>query len=145
MRMMAAAAALAAGAAAAQDDPAFGRWLTENGKAAVEIAPCGAQACGRIVWLADPLGPTGQPLRDRRNPDPALRDRTVCGMALLGGFTREGPGRWTGGEIYSAENGKTYSANMTVEDGRLRLRGYVGLPMFGETQVWTRDVGAGGC
>ncbi len=145
MRVLAMVVALAAGAAAAQEDPAFGRWLTEGAKAAVEIARCGARACGRIVWLADPMGPTGEPLRDRRNPDPALRDRAICGMALLGGFEREGPGRWSGGTIYSAENGKTYSANMTAEDDRLRLRGYVGLPVFGETQVWTRDAGAARC
>jgi uncharacterized protein (DUF2147 family) len=44
-----------------------------------------------------------------------------------------------GGQIYNASNGKTYNANITLQpDGRLGLRGYVGSPMFGETQVWTR-------
>ena len=34
---------------------------------------------------------------------------------------------------------KTYKANMGLQpDGTLRLRGYVGTPMFGETQIWTR-------
>jgi len=32
-----------------------------------------------------------------------------------------------------------YTANISLQsDGTLRLRGYVGSPMFGETQIWTR-------
>ncbi len=43
------------------------------------------------------------------------------------------------GQIYNGENGKIYNANISVQpDGKLRLRGYVGTPLFGETQVWTR-------
>jgi len=43
------------------------------------------------------------------------------------------------GQIYNGENGKTYNANISLQpDGKLRLRGYVGSPMFGETQLWTR-------
>ena len=43
------------------------------------------------------------------------------------------------GQIYNGENGKTYNANIGLQpDGTLRLRGYVGTPMFGETQIWTR-------
>ena len=43
------------------------------------------------------------------------------------------------GKIYNGENGKIYNANISLQaDGTLRLRGYVGTPLFGETQVWTR-------
>jgi len=134
---------LLAAPAAAQDDPAFGFWRTESGAAVVAVAPCGAQACGTIVSLAEPTFADGAPKTDRRNPDPALRDRPVCGMALMGGFDRDAPGVWSGGEIYSAEDGETYSATMRAEGDRLRLRGYVGLPVFGATQVWTREPGPG--
>jgi uncharacterized protein (DUF2147 family) len=146
MRMagLAAAALLTAGAAAA--DPAMGFWRVEGGDAVVEIAPCGDSACGRIVWMAEPNAANGEPLRDANNPDAGLRGRAICGMEMVSGFARDGEGRWSGGEIYSPRNGKTYSANMTVEGGRLRLRGYVGVPLFGETQVWTREAAApGGC
>ncbi len=145
----AAAAALAIGAAAAHgaaraEDGVFGFWRVESGAAVVEIAPCGEQACGRIVGLRDPLGEDGAPLRDRRNPDAALRDRPICGMALLGGFTRDDDG-WEGGTIYSAEDGETYSATMRLDaPDALRLRGYVGVPLFGATQRWTREAGPGG-
>ena len=47
--------------------------------------------------------------------------------------------RFEDGRIYNGENGKTYDANISLQpDGKLRLRGFVGTPMFGETQVWTR-------
>jgi uncharacterized protein (DUF2147 family) len=49
------------------------------------------------------------------------------------------PNVFEDGHIYNAENGKTYNANISLQaDGTLRLRGYVGSPMFGETQIWTR-------
>jgi uncharacterized protein (DUF2147 family) len=134
-------AALAA-PAMAQDDAVFGLWRSESGAAVVEIAPCGAQACGTVVALREPLDANGAPKTDVRNEDRALRDRRVCGLRLLSGFDRQGAGVWKDGEIYNAEDGKTYSAQMTVEGDSLRLRGYVGVPLFGKTQVWTRETPA---
>ena len=77
---------------------------------------------------------------DWRNPDPALRSRKVIGSPVMWGFTQgSDPNTYDNGTIYSGENGKTYTANVSLQpDGRLRLRGYVGIPLFGETQVWTR-------
>ncbi len=77
---------------------------------------------------------------DCRNDDPALRGRKVIGMPLIWGFkATSDPNTFDGGQIYNGENGKIYNANISLQpDGKLRLRGYVGTPMFGETQIWTR-------
>lgn len=77
---------------------------------------------------------------DYRNPDAAQRGRKVIGMPLIWGFKKTSdPNAFEDGKIYNGENGKTYDANISLQpDGKLRLRGYVGTPMFGETQVWTR-------
>jgi len=66
--------------------------------------------------------------------------RKILGMPLIWGFKKTSdPNAFEGGQIYNAENGKIYSANISLQpDGTLRLRGYVGSPMFGETQIWTR-------
>ena len=41
--------------------------------------------------------------------------------------------------IYPGKSGK-YKANMRIEkDGRLRVRGYWGVSMFGKTLYWTRE------
>ena len=61
-------------------------------------------------------------------------------MPLIWGFKKTAdPNVFEDGHIYNGENGKTYNANISLQpDGTLHLRGYVGSPMFGETQIWTR-------
>lgn len=128
--------------ASVDDDPAYGRWLVENGRAIVEIGPCaeGADsACGRIVWLARPVDEGGMLKTDVNNPDPALQVRPLCGLELIGGFARAKEGEWTGGWIYNARDGKLYDAHLTVDSGgQLEVRGYVGLTFLGSSQYWTR-------
>src|SRR5690606_4566928 len=75
---------------------------------------------------------------DVNNPDEKLRNRSLLGLKNLDGFKFD-DGEWTGGEIYDPKKGKTYSANMEIEDGKLHLRGYVGVPLFGRTAVWERS------
>lgn len=130
-----------------------GVWLTEDGDAKVRIAACDAlpaaagresepqEHCGEIVWLAEPTNPQGRPVVDRNNPDPALRERPILGLLILHGFVAAPPGEpWEGGRIYNPKDGEVYRAVLTPRDGgdRLEVRGYVGLPLFGQTQVWSR-------
>ena len=141
--------ALLAAPASAQQSGVMGTWLTASGVAQVRIAPCGDPAagalCGFVVGLVNPKGPNGQVVApematDYRNPDPNLRSRKVIGMPLIWGFKKTSdPNSFEDGHIYNGENGKIYNANISLQpDGKLRLRGYVGTPLFGETQVWTR-------
>ena len=53
-----------------------GTWLFAN-RVAVDVFECRGLVCGRIVWLLRPRMPDGQPDVDRRNPDPALRQRPL--------------------------------------------------------------------
>ena len=61
-------------------------------------------------------------------------------MPLIWGFKKTADANtFEGGQIYNGENGKIYNANISLQpDGKLSLRGYVGIPTFGETQTWTR-------
>jgi uncharacterized protein (DUF2147 family) len=138
-----------ASTASAQQPSVMGTWLTASGVAQVRIGACPDPAsgpiCGVIVNLTNPKGPDGvvvapEAATDYHNVDPALRGRKVLGMSLIWGFKpTPNPNEFEGGQIYNASNGKTYNANITLQpDGKLRLRGYVGSPMFGETQIWTR-------
>ena len=61
-----------------------GVWLID-GKAAVQIFDCDGLLCGRILWLQTPRDPQGQLNRDKNNPDPALRQRWLCGLTVLWG------------------------------------------------------------
>ncbi len=127
-----------AGAAPGASADVTGVWLTEKGDAKIKIAPCGDQLCGHIVWMLKPLDDEGKEKLDKNNPDEALRARPILGLKLLNGFVRDA-GAWTGGHIYSPRDGKSYNANMVLDGpDKLRLRGYVGLPLLGRTEVWTR-------
>lgn len=121
----------------------IGVWYAEGGAAKVGIEQCGeAKLCGRVLWLRSPLDEDGCPLRDVHNPDPALRGRQVEGLEVLRGLTQRAGGTWTDGSVYDPASGYTYRCQLTLDgNDRLRLRGYVGVPLIGRTTTWMR-VGA---
>lgn len=140
--MVIAAAMSVTSAVAAQDNGVAGRWLTENGKGVIAIAPCGDSICGKIDWMKPPPGSDPHYIpRDKNNPDPARRQQPMCGLQIIYGFHRDkdDPRHWVEGKVYDPESGDTYHGNITVVDtNHIRLRGYVGIPLLGESQVWTR-------
>jgi len=56
----------------------------------------------------------------------------------MSGFEPSGPGTWDG-TVYNPQDGKTYAGSITVlSDNALRVRAYIGLPVFGRSQTWAR-------
>jgi uncharacterized protein (DUF2147 family) len=123
-----------------EDSPATGHWLTEDHRGVIDIERCDdGKLCGRLVWMQLPPEASAKPPTDGRNPSTELRTRPLCGLVMLGGFKQISEREWGDGWIYDPENGKTYKAQMTLAtDTSLKLRGYVGIPLLGETQLWTR-------
>lgn len=123
----------------------LGIWKTEGDESKVEIYRCGEKICGTIIWLKNPLytdsrdGIVGTPLIDRYNSDPALRKRPVLGLRIMEGFTELSLTTWGNGTLYDPKSGNTYRGKIhqTAPD-RLELRGYIGIPLFGRSSVWTR-------
>jgi uncharacterized protein (DUF2147 family) len=123
----------------------LGIWKTAMGESKVEIFMCEEKICGKIIWLKNPKytdsndGQVGTPIIDRKNPDPALRRRPLIGLRILEGFTAEGHNNWGRGTCYDPKSGHIYHGkiHLAVPD-RLELRGYIGIPLFGRTSVWTR-------
>jgi len=116
-----------------------GVWYAEGGAAQVAIEPCGGELCGRVVWLRSPLDEEGCDLRDRNNPDPSLRARKVEGLEVLRGLAPQGDGTWANGRIYDPASGNTYTCHLALDgNDRVRLRGYVGIPLLGRTTTWIR-------
>lgn len=85
---------------------------------------------GKFVWLATPK-------KDINNPAKNLQNREVLGLEMLTGFKYD-DGTYTDGEIYDPESGKTYSCKMNLEGDKLKIRGYVGISLFGRTEYFTR-------
>jgi uncharacterized protein (DUF2147 family) len=140
--ILAAAMAVAAAPVSAETnaDPS-GVWLTEAGDAKIHVSKCGSGLCGTIVWLKTPIDPaTGRPQVDDKNRDPALAHRPVIGINIFKGMKSVAERKWSG-RIYNADDGKTYTSDVTLAGPRkLEVRGCVMAVLCGG-ETWTKLVG----
>lgn len=123
----------------------LGVWNTDKHDAKLEFFKCGDKVCGKIIWLKEPNyihkddGPVGIQKTDRKNPDPALRNKPVLGLQIMRGLTPKGNNKWAHGACYDPETGKTYKCKMQLAaPDRLKMRGYIGISLIGRTMVMTR-------
>ena len=114
-----------------------GVWQTQAGDARVKVSKCGGGLCGVIVSVRDKIDPaTGKPAVDDKNPNPALKNRSMVGLTLFSSMKPAGPNKWSG-KIYNADDGSTYASNVSVTSPDvLRVEGCVGPICGGEN--WTR-------
>ena len=116
------------------EDDIIGRYWTENNEGKVEIYKSQGSYFGKILWRQDDR-------LDDKNPKLELRNRSVIGITFMENF-RFDDGVWKGGSVYSIDNGNTYSGKMWLEQegAILKMRGYLGLSIFGRTATLTRVV-----
>lgn len=94
---------------------------------------------GKIIWMKEPNFKDGTPKTDVMNPNPNLRKTPADKIVLLHNFKYDASDDEWSGEIYNPVEGKMYKAYAAFEnDKKLKVRGYVGLPMFGRSMYWTR-------
>lgn len=69
----------------------------------------------------------------------ARHNQKIVGMVILEGMKASGD-KWDGGHILDPKNGKTYRCTFKlINNGtELSVRGYIGISMFGRSQVWIR-------
>jgi len=82
-----------------------GAWFIDGTGGAVQIFDCGNLLCGRIIWLWTPRDMAGRPTSDQKNPDPAFRQRLLCGLTILQGLKPAGLDRWNSGSLYNPDDG----------------------------------------
>jgi uncharacterized protein (DUF2147 family) len=126
----------------AADPSPVGVWKTIDddthaAKALVEISEHDGVLSGRVTQLFrrpdEDQNPRCEPCQGERHT------QAVLGMTILWNMHRDGD-EWDGGEILDPEEGKVYRCKLHVTDGgaRLEVRGYIGFPLIGRTQVWER-------
>jgi uncharacterized protein (DUF2147 family) len=130
---------LLAGLQSARAEEPVGTWLTQGGNSRIKIADCGGALCGTIAWLKEPNDPdTGKPKIDKNNSDASKRSRPLIGVQIVLGMKPAGAGKWTG-QVYNAEDGKTYSGNLTFAGGNsLVLQGCALGGLVCKGQTWTK-------
>ncbi|MEQ1696733.1 MAG: DUF2147 domain-containing protein [Hyphomicrobiaceae bacterium] len=111
-----------AGAAVAGASP-MGTWIDHSGEGAVEISDCGGKLCGKVVWLK------------------SAANLETCNLQVIGNAKAAAGGKWDGGWIYDPENKTQYDVELTPVGDKLKVLGYAGVKMFGETMMWTRAPG----
>ena len=108
----------------------IGFYWSPKKDAKVEIYLKAGKYYGKFVWAA-------RPRKDSKNPTKALQNRDLLGLEFLTGFEYN-DGVYDGGEIYDPETGKTYSCKMRLEGNQLKVRGYIGISLFGRTEYFER-------
>jgi len=66
-------------------------------------------------------------------------NQKIAGMVILEGMKADGD-KWDGGQILDPKNGKTYRCILKLmgKGETMQVRGYIGISVFGRTQVWER-------
>jgi uncharacterized protein (DUF2147 family) len=114
-------------------DGIVGEWLSANKDSRILIYRQGSTYAGKVAWG------TGGSTKDDKNPDPKLRSRDIIGSVILTGFAYKGDNTWENGTIYDPREGKVYACKMTLKTpNQLSIRGYIGVSLFGRTEVWSR-------
>ena len=119
---------------------AVGMWLTGDKKGKVRIVNCGGALCGTLVWVQEPLDPeTNKPKLDKRNADASKQSRPLIGIPIVLNMKPSAtPQKWDG-DVYNAEDGKTYSGSFTLTGANTaELKGCVLGGLICKAQTWTR-------
>jgi len=121
----------------------IGNWrtvddVTGKAKSIVTISEENGKLVGTIRKVYDPYPKETQPLCTACQA--ALRDKPIVGMRILWN-SQKGKDEWTNGKILDPDTGKIYGCVLSLEaDGnRLKVRGFIGMSLFGRTQYWARE------
>lgn len=123
----------------AQSQGVIGKWKTvddETGKpkSVVEIYEKSGKIYGKIIEIFE---------ADKRNRvceecSGEDKNKPILGMVIIKGLRKDG-NEYGDGQILDPKNGKLYKCFITLEgNDKLKLRGYVGVSLFGRTQYWSR-------
>lgn len=134
--------ALAAPIIYAQEGPT-GLWRniddkTGKSKALIRITEVNGELEGKIEKIFR------EPNEDQ-NPkcvrcEGANKDKPIIGLTIMTGLKKDDD-EYTGGKILDPDNGVLYSCKLKLieQNKKLKVRGFVGLPLLGRSQIWVRE------
>lgn len=137
------AAVLTLPAAWADEPSPVGLWkniddVSGKPKALIRITDNKGELEGRIEKLFRPADQDQNPKCNLC--EGANKDQPVIGLLFMSGLKKSGD-EYTGGQIIDPDNGKVYKSKLTLVEGgkKVNVRGYIGVPMLGRSQVWVRQ------
>jgi uncharacterized protein (DUF2147 family) len=118
--LLSALAILAASAPPAIASDVTGTWTRDDGSAQLRFSPCGGDAvCGFLAWKKDPGGPAR------------------IGQRLFSDMKPNGEASWAG-TAFNPEDGKRYSAKLTLSGDHLVTAGCVLGGLICKSFGWTK-------
>ena len=116
-----------------------GKWKTiddETGKAKsiIDIYEKSGKIYGKVLDILEPQFKKSL----CSNCTGIDNDQPILGMIVIKGLIKSGK-EYNGGKILDPKNGKLYKCYITLENSdKLKVRGYIGISLFGRTQYWYR-------
>ncbi|TVZ54820.1 uncharacterized protein (DUF2147 family) [Lutibacter sp. Hel_I_33_5] len=118
----------------------FGKWNSKDDKtgkvdSVIEVYEKDGKAFAKIVKIYDPERQEAVcNLCEGEN-----KNKKILGLNILTGLKKDGK-EWSGGEILDPRNGKVYKCYIKLTNkNKLKIRGYIGVALFGKTAYWYRD------
>ncbi|MGQ5524859.1 DUF2147 domain-containing protein [Chitinimonas sp. PSY-7] len=107
---------------------------TNKAEAIIQIWEENGELHGKLAKIFDPKEATCTACKGSK------KDKPLIGLEIIWGVKKNGD-EWTGGEILDPSSGDIYSVKMSLaEQGQqLKVRGFLGISLFGRTQTWLRD------
>ena len=123
----------------AQNKTVIGKWKSiddQTGKemGVIQIYEENGKIHGKVIEIANP--------NDREKLCKkclgADKDQPILGLIVVRNLTKDG-NEYSGGQIIDPKHGKYYKCYITLEnENKLKVRGYIGISLFGRTQYWHR-------
>ncbi|MBT7815596.1 DUF2147 domain-containing protein [Polaribacter sp.] len=117
----------------------FGKWHSTNENtgevdSVIEVYKKDGKAFAKVVDIKDAARKDAvcEKCEDEN------KNRPILGLNILTGLEKDGE-EWSGGNILDPRNGKIYKCYIKlIKPNKLKLRGYIGLALFGKTAYWER-------
>jgi uncharacterized protein (DUF2147 family) len=118
----------------------FGKWKTiddETGKekGIVEIYESKDKVYGKIIEIFE---------QDKKHLkcekcEGDYHNKPILGLNIIKGL-KKNEDVYEGGKIVDPKNGKSYHCKITLDGkDKLIVRGYIGIPLFGRSQIWIKQ------
>ena len=133
---------VSANACFGQRESILGQWktiddVTGKERSVVEIYEHGGKFFGKVLSIFEPPPDDPDPVCDECDEDDPRFMQRVIGMQIIRNMEYdESDDEYEDGDILDPENGSVYDCRLWVEDGKLKVRGYI-LFLY-RTQTWYR-------
>ena len=117
----------------------IGKWKTiddetNKPKSIVEIYEKSEKIYGKVIEIIEPEHKN----KVCSNCSGDDKNKPILGMTVIKGLLKDKT-EYNSGKILDPKNGKLYKCYITLESkDKLKVRGYIGISLFGRTQYWYR-------